>query len=321
MLAVLEGFLGYSLLDDLLSGMGLAIAYAVALSIPLSAPASRCWCGAARSRPDAFESRLYIAHVFIFPVLIGILIAVHLALVALRHHTAVPRAGPHRGATSSARRCGPAYALRSLALALRRRRRALPARRPRPDQPDLAVGPLRAVRSATNGAQPDWYLGWLIGALRLMPGFDVDDRRLHAGPEPVLGRLALPARRLRLPLSLAVARAARSPATARSHNLLDRPRDNALAHRGRRRVLHLGGQIFLAGSADRIFVQLGVPYDGQIWIYRVGVFVLPVVAFLVARRVLQRAARQRSASFPRRDRSRCRGTPDGGFKEERRRPA
>ena len=34
MLAILEGFAGYSLVDDLLSGMGLAIAYSVALSIP-----------------------------------------------------------------------------------------------------------------------------------------------------------------------------------------------------------------------------------------------------------------------------------------------
>src|SRR5207248_2521777 len=33
--AFLEGFLGYSLVDDLLSGMGLAIANAVALSIPV----------------------------------------------------------------------------------------------------------------------------------------------------------------------------------------------------------------------------------------------------------------------------------------------
>ena len=33
--ALLEGYLGYSLVDDLLSGMGLAIGYGVALSIPL----------------------------------------------------------------------------------------------------------------------------------------------------------------------------------------------------------------------------------------------------------------------------------------------
>ena len=34
MLALLEGYVGYSLVDDLLSGMGLAIGYSVALSIP-----------------------------------------------------------------------------------------------------------------------------------------------------------------------------------------------------------------------------------------------------------------------------------------------
>ncbi len=45
----------------------------------------------------------------------------------------------------------------------------------------------------TNGAQPDWYLGWLIGALRLMPSFDVRDRAHHAGAQPVLGRRAVPA--------------------------------------------------------------------------------------------------------------------------------
>ena len=40
---------------------------------------------------------------------------------------------------------------------------------------------------ATNGAQPDWYLGWLIGALRLMPSFDVTARALHAVPNPFWG--------------------------------------------------------------------------------------------------------------------------------------
>src|SRR5207248_6183364 len=29
------------------------------------------------------------------------------------------------------------------------------------------------IAEGTNGAQPDWYLGWLIGGLRLVPGFGV----------------------------------------------------------------------------------------------------------------------------------------------------
>ena len=39
-----------------------------------------------------------------------------------------------------------------------------------------------------NGAQPDWYIGWLIGALRLMPNWELAIGGLHADPEPVLGR-------------------------------------------------------------------------------------------------------------------------------------
>ena len=71
-LALLEGFAGYSLPDDLLSGMGLAIAYGVALSIPWSAARSPhlVWGG---QFPGAHElpPRLFIAHVFVLPALIG----------------------------------------------------------------------------------------------------------------------------------------------------------------------------------------------------------------------------------------------------------
>ena len=60
MLAILEGFAGYSLVDDLLSGMGLAIAYSVALSIPFVGGAARAtWCSAGRSRARAASSRAW----------------------------------------------------------------------------------------------------------------------------------------------------------------------------------------------------------------------------------------------------------------------
>src|SRR5206468_3441228 len=88
MLALLEGFLGYSLVDDLLSGMGLAIAYSVALSLPfIGANVALLLWGAPFPGDPSFWSRMYIAHVLIFPVLIGILLSLHLVLVAARHHT------------------------------------------------------------------------------------------------------------------------------------------------------------------------------------------------------------------------------------------
>ena len=61
-LAILEGFAGYSLPDDLLSGMGLAIAYGVALSVPLlGGRARRARLGRPVPRAGAFVSRLFIA--------------------------------------------------------------------------------------------------------------------------------------------------------------------------------------------------------------------------------------------------------------------
>ena len=115
----------------------------------------------------------------------------------------------------------------------------VPARRPRPDQPDLAVGPVPRRREATNGAQPDWYLGWLIGALRLVPGFDVTIGDYTLVPNPFWGGVALPAASSSSSCSPGRALERRVTGDHGFHNLLDRPRDAPVAHRDRRRLLHL----------------------------------------------------------------------------------
>src|SRR4051812_19827752 len=80
------------------------------------------------------------------------------------------------------------------------------------------------VASSTNGAQPDWYLGWLIGALRLVPGFDVTIGDYTLVPKPFWGGAFLPLLVFGLLylwpwLERFVSR------DRASHNLLDRPRD------------------------------------------------------------------------------------------------
>src|SRR5207248_5960684 len=86
--ALPEGCLGCSLLDDLRSGMGLAIGYSVLVSVPLAGAhlAELAW-GGAFPGPPAFWSRMCIAHVFLLPLLIATLVGAHLLLVAARHHT------------------------------------------------------------------------------------------------------------------------------------------------------------------------------------------------------------------------------------------
>ena len=65
--------------------MGLAIGYGVR-SRSRSSAASLRSCGAAVSGGARVWSRMYIAHVFVLPVLIATLIALHLFLV-VPHHT------------------------------------------------------------------------------------------------------------------------------------------------------------------------------------------------------------------------------------------
>jgi len=75
MVSLLEGFLGYSIVDDLLSGMGLAIAYGVAMSLPFVGAdvSALIWDGPFPGKHD-FYSRMYIAHVLLLPALIAVLL-------------------------------------------------------------------------------------------------------------------------------------------------------------------------------------------------------------------------------------------------------
>jgi ubiquinol-cytochrome c reductase cytochrome b subunit len=69
------------------------------------------------------------------------------------------------------------------------------------------------------------------------------------------------------------------------HNLLDRPRDNPLRTATALAVLVWVFLVFMAGSADRAYVFLGIGYGHQIWAYRVLVVVLPIVTWFATRRV------------------------------------
>ena len=145
MLAILEGFAGYSLVDDLLSGMGLAIAYSVALSIPLIGAqlGYLVWDGPFPGS-SSFLPRLEIVHVLLLPAALAMLITIHLAMIMRQHHSQFPGPG-RRERNVVGTPMWPAYALRSTRAAVRRRRGAVLDRGADPDQPDLAVGPLSPV--------------------------------------------------------------------------------------------------------------------------------------------------------------------------------
>jgi ubiquinol-cytochrome c reductase cytochrome b subunit len=293
MLALPEGYLGYSLADDLLSGMGLAIGYSVALSVPLvGANLGLLLWGAPFPGDSSFWSRMYIAHVLILPVLIGGLLALHLALVASRHHTQFRsrmQAGDRKllGVPSF-----PGQAPRSLALFCAVAASLFLLGGLVQINPIWLWGPYH-VGSSTNGAQPDWYLGWLIGALRMVPSFDVVIGNRTLVPNPFWGGALFP-----LVVFGAILvwpwlerRVTRDRAV---HNALDRPRDAPWRTAIGAGFLTWVFLIFFAGAADRIYVFLGISYVSQIWAFRGLVIALPIVVMLVTRKVclaLQRAER------------------------------
>ena len=275
----LEGYLGYSMVDDLLSGMGLAIGYSVAMAIPvIGANLALLIWGAPFPGDPAFESRMYVAHVFILPIVIGLLIGLHLALVALRHHT------QFRGGRQSERilvgvPSFPGQTPRSLGLMLAVSSILFLLGGLVQINPIWLWGPYE-VGMSTNGAQPDWYLGWLIGGMRLVPHFDVTIGDYTIVPNPFWGGALFP-------LVVLVVLAAwpwaerRLTGDHRLHNLLDRPRDAPLRTGLGAGFLSWVFLVFISGSADRMTVLFGLPYEQLLKAFTVAVLVVPFVAFLV----------------------------------------
>ena len=291
--ALLEGYLGYSLADDLLSGMCLAIGYSVLASVPFVGAnlAALVWDGPFPGKADFFP-RMYIAHVFLIPLLIAALLAVHLALVAFKHHTQFrsDRRASERKIVGVP--TFPVQTPRSLGLFLAVAGILFLLGGLVQINPIWLWGPYHTY-SGTNGAQPDWYLGWLIGALRIVPGWDFKIGNYTVVPNPFWGGALFP--------TLAFAFAYAWPLLERRftgdygyHNVLDRPRDAPGRTAIGVAVYTFISLVFLAGSADRVQVSFNLNYIDQVWAYRVLVWVVPVVFGLIAYRVcieLQRGER------------------------------
>jgi ubiquinol-cytochrome c reductase cytochrome b subunit len=310
-LAILEGYLGYSLVDDLLSGMGLAIGYSVLMSVPVVGGwlASLVWAGAFPGG-EVFWSRLFIVHVLIVPVAIAALLSVHLAIIVRQKHTQFP--GPRKTEHNVVGlRLWPSYAFRSISLLIGTAGVLFLLGGLVQINPIWQWGPFRPDLS-TNGAQPDWYIGWLIGALRLMPGFDVHVWGYTIVPNPFWGGVLFPLVVFGF-LYAWPAIERRVTGDHARHELLDRPRDNPWRTAVGAAFFTWIATIFVAGGADRFTVVFHVSYTAQVWFFRIASFVLPLVAFLVTRRVCEDLRRTGVHPFRGFVGTVVRRSPTGGF--------
>ncbi|HEX4011886.1 MAG TPA: cytochrome bc complex cytochrome b subunit [Solirubrobacteraceae bacterium] len=281
--ALLEGYLGYSLVDDLLSGMGLAIGYGVGLSIPvIGGPLMLGIFGAPFPGNSHFESRLYIAHVFLIPGLLATLIAVHLVLIMARHHTQFRESRRHTERRIVGVPMFPGQAPRSLALMFFVAALLVVMGALIQINPIWQWGPYQPWLG-TNGAQPDWYLGWLIGALRLMPGFDVTVGHYTLIPNPFWGGILFPMVVLGVLLTFPFLER-RFTRDSAVHNLADRPRDAPFRTAFGVAFLSWIFLVFAFGAADRAFVLLDLSYNVQLFAFRIAIWVVPAILFVVTRR-------------------------------------
>jgi ubiquinol-cytochrome c reductase cytochrome b subunit len=283
-LAMFEGFLGYSLVDDLLSGMGLAIAYSVGMAVPfIGDDAMFLVWGGEYPGGSSFWPRLEIVHVLIVPAVLALLITLHLLQITRQHHTQFPGGG-----RTEKRLVGtplwPAYALRSLGLLFATAAVLILLGGLIQINPIWLWGPYETALS-TNGAQPDWYVGWLIGALRLMPPLELKLFGYTVVPSPFWGGVGFPTVVFGVLYMWPWLDRKLLGGDRRHHNLLDRPRDNPRRTAALAAFLSWVGIIFAAGATDRWYFVAKMNYEAQVWFFRGAALAAPVIVYFVTHRV------------------------------------
>ncbi len=310
-LAMAEGFTGYSLPDDLLSGTGIRITYSVVLSIPVVGTwLAFLFFGGEFPAPIVI-GRLLVLHIMLLPGLLFAAVGVHLAIVWHQKHTLFP--GPGRTErTVVGSPLWPHYAMKSVGLAL------------------VVVGVLALLgglfqinpvwlygpynpTTASAPAQPDWYVGWLEGILRLAP---FGDLRLfgHTIPGLFIPAVLFPsvffAGILLWPLIEHRVSGDDTP-----HHLLNRARDVPWRSAVGVGVLAFAVILTVAGSNDVLARFLGVPVERITTALRVSLVIIPPIAGYVMYQICRELNRAAPESSPAGHWIRLRRSAGGGFEE------
>ncbi len=281
-LGLLEGLFGYSLPDDQLSGAGLRILEGVLLGIPIVGTYLAFFLFGGPYPGGIIIPRLYIIHVLLVPGLILGLITAHLFIMFHQKHTQMPAKGnTEKNVTGQPffpyflAKGGAWFFFIFAALALLATFAQI--------NPIWLYGPYSPVQ-ISSASQPDFYMGILEGSLRVMPAWEWN----FLGHTLSLSVL-IPAL---LPLGLIFTGAAFWPffeqwATGDKsyHNINDRPRNAPIRTGIGMAAVVFYGVLWAEGANDVLAAFLQIPLYTITWIARVLVFVGPVLAFVITRRI------------------------------------
>jgi ubiquinol-cytochrome c reductase cytochrome b subunit len=278
-LAVLEGFIGYSLPDDLISGTGLRIGYSIAESQPLigSYMVSFLW-GGQFPGDGSIIPRFFIIHVLIIPlVLIGLLSA-HLGLLVRQKHTQFKGEGRTEQnvvgspmfPTFMAKTTGFLFMVTGVTALLGAFAQI---------NPIWQFGSYNPSK-ISYAVQPDWYMGMLDGALRIMPSWELTGFGHTVPLEVFLPAVLFPGLLVTFWL-LYPGLERRITGDNELHNLLDRPRNRPKRTAAGVAMFSFMFTLFAASSTDVLANFFHVSLNATLWFFRIATFVIPVIAALV----------------------------------------
>jgi ubiquinol-cytochrome c reductase cytochrome b subunit len=311
-LALAEGFTGYSLPDDLLSGTGARIAYSAVLSIPFVGPWLASLVFGGEFPTTALISRFFVVHVLFLPGLFVGAILVHLVFIVIHKHTQY-RGGRARETNVIGRFFWPTQVFVSTGLFfLTAAFMALLGGLVQVN-PIWAYGPFDAT-VVSSPAQPDWYLGWLDGALRIFPPFEPTILGVTI-PSPFVPGVVLPGIILTI-VAIWPFIEARLTRDDREHHLLDRVGDHPIRTATGVAILTLFGVLTLAGGNDVIAFYFSSDVETLTLVFRALALALPVLAWVLTYGVCV-ARLSRDSTHRRRHRggTALRRSESGGFEE------
>jgi ubiquinol-cytochrome c reductase cytochrome b subunit len=290
-MGLVEGFAGYSLPDDLLSGTGLRIAQAIMQSIPVIGTWTSFLVFGAKFPGTEIIGRLYIVHVLLIPGLLAGLIGAHMALLIHQKHTEFPGPGKTES-TVSGERMYPTYGMKAggfffIVFAVCAALGGLAQ-----INPVWLFGPYNTAQ-VSAGSQPDWYIGFLDGSTRLFPSWEIRVWH-HTIPPLFWPTVVLPGILFTLAGAYPFLEAKLTKDRA-LHNLLQRPRDVPVRTGLGAMAITFYAVLLLSGGNDLIAKAFDISLNAMTYGGRVALFVLPPLAYLVAYRIclgLQRHDRE-----------------------------
>jgi ubiquinol-cytochrome c reductase cytochrome b subunit len=306
------GFTGYSLPDDLLSGTGLRIAYSVLLSVPLVGPYLAFLVFGGEFPTEGIISRLFVLHVMLLPALLIGGITTHIVLVVRQKHTQFRGAG-RTEKNVVGKPLWPSQTFRSAGLLLLTAALLSFMGGLLQINPIWSYGPFDPT-TVSAPSQPDWYIGWLEGALRLFPPVEFAIGPVTF-PSTLIPGVVIPGIAFGM-IALWPFIEQRITKDKEYHQLLDRPRDVPMRTAVGAAGFLFFGTLTLAGGNDVLALTFNVSVEAITWFFRIGLIAIPLLGGFITYRVCKELQRRELKPFSSSRGVLLKRTSTGGFEEK-----